>query len=299
MEWLRNIPDWLKATIGLVTLVVGFVTLILNNVFLGVTISIAVILISSLLLSLYIAFSKKESELIGGRSVYRFPKRRPISIASTLLICVIIFTLIAMKPTRNLMLAAFTRVAVPQMTVGFTEDNYILIVTVSNSSDFNILLTGIEIQSTPAYTVCVSEGSPQTYVLSDTVIVYGVDENRLMILGNIYEENDAKQNVAFPVTCVIKTDNSGSCYSEVDLYIRTSLTLPARSFNDIRIAIPTSLKIKDVPDYYAPLLHIPNFTAFIVTAQTNQGKSLPSTLSLEEIYSAILNYEKDIKQIDP
>lgn len=78
IEWVRKLPDWTKGAIGLVTLIISFIILFQSNLYLSVTVSVALILVAAFCLSVYLAFSKKESGIVGveGRRIYRFRHRR-------------------------------------------------------------------------------------------------------------------------------------------------------------------------------------------------------------------------------
>src|SRR5688572_29333366 len=113
MEWMKKFPAWISSAIGLATLIIGFVVLVLNNLYLGITISVVLILLSSLCLTIYLSFSKKNSEIIGGRAIDRFPMYRRVTVPGALLIILISIMLLVYKPSRSFAVTAFVVTATP------------------------------------------------------------------------------------------------------------------------------------------------------------------------------------------
>jgi len=113
---LRRLPDWIKGAIGLVTLIIGFIVLSQDNLHLSVVVSVSVVLAAVFLCSAYLAFSKKDSEIIGGGRVYRFPSYRRWASATLGLVFILVVVFLAVKPSRTFVITAFTGTATPAMT---------------------------------------------------------------------------------------------------------------------------------------------------------------------------------------
>src|SRR5512136_183770 len=79
VEWIKNIPNWIKGAIGLVTLIITFTALFQNNPYLSITVSVTLILITVFCFSLYLILSKEESPVVGGGRRYRFKSYRPFA----------------------------------------------------------------------------------------------------------------------------------------------------------------------------------------------------------------------------
>jgi HEAT repeat protein len=117
MEWVKQLPTWVKGTIAFFTTVIGFIVLFLNNLYLSITVSIATVLIAAFTFCAYVAFSKKQSEFLSGRSVYRFPQYRRFAMAGLLIVPLISATLIAVEKTRTIAVIAFVGTATPVWTI--------------------------------------------------------------------------------------------------------------------------------------------------------------------------------------
>ncbi len=74
-EWLKQLPSWIKGGIGLTTLIVGFLVLFRDNYHLSIIVVSVATLITTFCFSIYIAFSKRRSGLVGGGHIYRFEQR--------------------------------------------------------------------------------------------------------------------------------------------------------------------------------------------------------------------------------
>ncbi|MCB9100465.1 MAG: tetratricopeptide repeat protein [Anaerolineales bacterium] len=129
IELLKKLPSAAKTAIGVVTLVLTFVFLVLQNVYLSVTVVIVLTLLSALVLSIYVAFSRKESPIQPERYIYRFSRYRPLAFTGIIIIPLLIIILIAYKPTRSFGTIAFvgtatvTPTATPLPTVTSTSTN--------------------------------------------------------------------------------------------------------------------------------------------------------------------------------
>ncbi|GEM_PF-1281472 len=147
IEWIRKLPSWVKGAIGLATLVIGFIALFKENPFLSITVSIVLIFASSFCLSMYIAFSKKKSEILGGGYTYRFPSYRPLALATIVLIFAFSIILIALQPSRSFITTAFTGSATPKIPL--LNSPRILDVNVESSTSMGSLQTlcGVDSQA--------------------------------------------------------------------------------------------------------------------------------------------------------
>lgn len=117
LEWIKKIPDWIKGAIGLLTLILGFIALFNDNPYLGVTVSIASILIAILCLGVYVLLSKKDSVIIGGGRVYRFPHYRRLSVIGIVFVLTSFFLVPFVEPVRTFTTVAFVGTAIPTPTI--------------------------------------------------------------------------------------------------------------------------------------------------------------------------------------
>jgi len=119
-NWLNSLPNWVKGSIGLVTTIIGFIVLILSNVYLGVTVTVVVILVALLAFSIYVIVSKTESEIVGGRPVFRFSQYRHLGFLGIVLVVLVTIFLLANRTSRSFALVAFTGTATATPTSTFT-----------------------------------------------------------------------------------------------------------------------------------------------------------------------------------
>ena len=68
-EWIRDLPNWVKGTIGLATLIITFAVLFRDNPYLSITVSVTLILVSVFCFSLYLVLNKKD---VGGKACLPF-----------------------------------------------------------------------------------------------------------------------------------------------------------------------------------------------------------------------------------
>lgn len=116
LEQLRALPNWIKGVVGFVTLIIGFATLFQQNPYLSITISSILVMLTIFPVSLYIFLSKKESSLVGGKPVYRFPRYRVLAISVGLFTLISLFILSWNKSTRSFAVVAFQGTPTPTIT---------------------------------------------------------------------------------------------------------------------------------------------------------------------------------------
>lgn len=104
-EWLKQIPNWLKGGIGLVTIVVSFVLLLQNNLRLGVVVIAGLVLASCAGLFAYLAFAR---DLTRRTESYRFPRYRPLGLIGFPVVLILTIGAIAFEPTRSFVVAALS-----------------------------------------------------------------------------------------------------------------------------------------------------------------------------------------------
>ncbi|MEJ2303834.1 MAG: hypothetical protein P8Y14_20090 [Anaerolineales bacterium] len=86
IEWIKNIPNWVKAAILFIGVIVGFIISFRENSYLYVTVSVALLLVGAFGFSLFIAFTKTRPMIEGGRGMYRFERYRPWAFVGMVLI---------------------------------------------------------------------------------------------------------------------------------------------------------------------------------------------------------------------
>lgn len=75
-KWFLRIPNWIKSTIGFITLIISFIIFTKKNFYLSIVVIIGLLILVLFFLNLYIVFSKTEPLIEGGKGVYKFPKYR-------------------------------------------------------------------------------------------------------------------------------------------------------------------------------------------------------------------------------
>ena len=95
LEKIKQIPLWIRSLVTFFALIFSFITLILNNKYLAITVLVALLLCSALCFCVYIAFSKKKSEIADRYYVYRFPKYRFGALIGIFLLTLVLSGLLA------------------------------------------------------------------------------------------------------------------------------------------------------------------------------------------------------------
>jgi hypothetical protein len=113
---IQGWPTLFMGAIGLAIIVIAFIFFALKNVYLGVTISIALILAAGLFATIYVVFSKKDAPLVDGRRIYRLPEYRRPALAGIGLILILIVLLLAYRPSRSFAIIAFAGTPTPTAT---------------------------------------------------------------------------------------------------------------------------------------------------------------------------------------
>jgi hypothetical protein len=116
-DLIKNLPNWVKASIGIVTLIIGYISLFQSNFNLVVTVSVATVLVALLGFSLYVVFAKTPPLIDGGRGVYRFQKYRPLAIAMIVIILLVFLILISVKSSQSFVIVAFIGTSTPTPTL--------------------------------------------------------------------------------------------------------------------------------------------------------------------------------------
>jgi hypothetical protein len=101
MEWIKQLPNWIKGAIGFITLVITFLLLYLENVNLASTVTVWVTLIAAFCGGVYVNRSKKRSDVWQGYT-WRFPDRhRNWALAVAILVLVFAIALLINPHSRN------------------------------------------------------------------------------------------------------------------------------------------------------------------------------------------------------
>ncbi len=113
MQWITKLPNWIKGVIGLITLIITFIVLFLQNIHLSVTVTVAIAVIAAFFSSLYVAISRKRSEVWEGHT-FRFPNRqRHLALAILILVPILVALLLINRPSRSFVITAFVGTATP------------------------------------------------------------------------------------------------------------------------------------------------------------------------------------------
>ena len=111
MEWIKQLPNWIKGAIGFITIVITFILFFLENVNLGITVTVWVTLIAAFCGGVYVNRSKKRSDVWQGYT-WRFPDRhRHWALAITILVLVFAIALFINPHSRDFFVTAIVRPA--------------------------------------------------------------------------------------------------------------------------------------------------------------------------------------------
>lgn len=177
MDWIKQLPTWVKGTIAFLSAVIGFITLFLKNVYLSLTVSVVTALVAAFAFCVYLAFSKEQSTTPGGRSAYRFPQYRRLGLSGLLVVPLLSATLIAVGQTRNVAVMAFVGTATPISTAttvftpvapielvsqDYQKDSMLYDLIVQNNSETPQVLNKVGVVSniTDGHFGCADSGSP-------------------------------------------------------------------------------------------------------------------------------------------
>ena len=86
VNWIKELPVWIKGTIGFITVVVGFVLLWRDNPNIVPPVLLGLFVVGGLLGSLYVAFKRTEPLIERGVGTWQYPYLRRWAIASCILI---------------------------------------------------------------------------------------------------------------------------------------------------------------------------------------------------------------------
>ena len=113
IESIKKAPDWVKAAVGLVTLIIGFIALFQENPYLSITVSVAVAFVAAFCLCLYVAFAKTPPLIKGGKGVYRFENYRSWALVGVFLVPIVFVLLLAGESSRSFVTIAFVGTVTP------------------------------------------------------------------------------------------------------------------------------------------------------------------------------------------
>lgn len=116
IEWIKNIPNWVKAAILFIGVIVGFIISFRENSYLYVTVSVALLLVGAFGFSLFIAFTKTRPMIEGGRGMYRFERYRPWAFVGMVLILGLISLSLASRTSRGFIVTALVGTPTPTPT---------------------------------------------------------------------------------------------------------------------------------------------------------------------------------------
>ena len=201
IKWIKETPAWIKGAIGLATAIISFVILFRENVHLGTTASIGMLLATIFCLSIYIAFSKTPPLIEGGKGVYRFENHRRWAFIGIFLVPLLVIALFFIGASRTFVLTAL--LGSPPMTDEPLSQG--LVVAVSDfAGDPNL---GAEIADEieeallgkveeARLEVTVLEGTIETQIDGPTKARQIAEQNSvdLIVWGKIieYEDNEVK-----------------------------------------------------------------------------------------------------------
>ena len=115
--WIRNLPNWVKGFMALVTGIITFVLLFRANLALGIVIVVFLALAGLAGLCVYMLYAKTPPLILGGRGVHRFARYRPWAAGGLALVCVLFAAALILRPGREYIRSAFSGPATPTSTV--------------------------------------------------------------------------------------------------------------------------------------------------------------------------------------
>lgn len=116
LDILKSIPAKVIAIISLITVVIGFFQLLQQDPYLGISISVFIILFALFGLCVYIVFAKTPPLIEGGSGLYRFEKYRHLGFLGIIISPLILVSLFIFEPSQSFMIIALTGTATPTPT---------------------------------------------------------------------------------------------------------------------------------------------------------------------------------------
>jgi tetratricopeptide (TPR) repeat protein len=86
VDWIKELPSWVKGAIGFITVVVGFVLLWQDNPDIFPPVLLGLFVVGGILGSLYLGFKRTEPLIVGGKGTWQYPHLRRWAIVSFILI---------------------------------------------------------------------------------------------------------------------------------------------------------------------------------------------------------------------
>lgn len=279
IEWIKKFPDWVKATIGLVTIIIGFVIAFRTDYYLSILVVGTLILVSLLFLFIYLAFTKTPPLVEGGKGVHRYEKYRPIAFVGILIIILIICSLIALRPSRSFVITALAGTAtsqptpttiptptttptstptttptptptttptiepvltIPQTLLSKSNTDYRLEATIDNPFEQDVLIKEIVLYSSERENVACTDTPPQTYEFSDVFTISSIEGDKLVFQGSIANSNDKEFQYR------VEGESYNTCgIRNLTLQFDTSFVLPAKSFSQFYLLFPHEMGLTD------------------------------------------------------
>lgn len=141
IELIVKLPNWVKGTIGFITLVVGFIIGIRNNFQLTIFVVAALFLLTLLALSVYVLFARTKPLLPGGRGVNKYEKYRSFGKVGIFVIPIVMAFFIMYLPSQSFIMQAIfgtptpTPTATPQPTADVVIDRILPLLDETNEAD--------------------------------------------------------------------------------------------------------------------------------------------------------------------
>ncbi len=253
IEWMRRLPDWVKATISLAVALFGIVVAFRADYHLGIVVLGVIVLVSLLLFSIYIAFAKTPPLIEGGKGIYRYGQYRRVAIICILAIIFVTFFLATYRQSQSFIMTAFSgtatpsptsesKLTIPQILISETDSMYRIEATINNPFKQEILIKGISLYtSEDEHVMCLpTPGPPASYQLSDLFSVKSSGESNLVFQGTVVNLSDS--DFRYKV-------NGESYYGcgthNLNLEFDTSFILPSQSFSQFYLLFPREMQLLD------------------------------------------------------
>ena len=252
LDYFTKSKALITGVVGTVSTLVGFVILYRKNPHLLLLILGILILAVTWIGCIYIVFSQTQSDIIGAKRRYKYPRARKwgfFYMATTLFF---LFVIISIPSFRNFATVAVRGTATPtpskpsikSILIGLKDDYYKVETVVHNPLDDDLLVTHINLRATEDFLrsiACLCFGCG-VYRVSDQIILSNVGEDEFDFLSEIVQE---KGNFAGYSCLSHGIVNIGCGYYSFELEFDASLVIPKFSYSAFYLSIPKTFKLSE------------------------------------------------------
>jgi hypothetical protein len=279
VEWIKKLPNWIKGTIGLLTLIITFTVMFFSNIYISVTVTIVTILVTGFCCSLYFAFSKKKSEVWDGYS-YRYPRYRHWALVALVFIPSLAIALTLLEPSRRFINIGFTGTPTPSPTsthiatktatpapnntlglqlndnirkptiksiiIAEDENNYRIEITTSNPLDKEVLVNKIAIRQNSSAKILCAHMPSERYVLSGHITVINATDSEVKFNVPVSSQDENLSGYQYLGQGSV---NNNCGVRRVELGFDTSFILMSKSYSGLYIDMPKSFNVTEATSF--------------------------------------------------